>query len=609
MTSDNNDSEDWGLSRRNYVKGLGVAGLASAVGFSGTARGAVPDENIVSVGAGGYTTEIPDTSNLSFPDGGGYGEPPGAEYTYTTDDATGPVPTNGWWNSVAFGPSRWYDEDGNPYGQGALVSLPDYAITSERGITIQNPTDWGGDTSRSDFVKMDYINSPKLTVSNSGTSSYADTRADDWGDWHTRARWGDGTSTVMDATVVKGTPFRFLEFEGGGAEITFEIKDSRPGSVMLADASNIDVWADRGNVLGVTIDGITADNYSHHFAIFAPSGATFDGVGSNTLTSDLAGQGYMTVAALPDAQTSTLDLFEQYAYNFVRDTYADYDYVQTENGQPVSEVRTTFDYTVEQKPESTASGTLSGLLPHQWKHSDDPVTGHEYWTPRGTMKLHEGGSFQTTLKFPGILPFMPDEGSYDRAQLETFVDDQTNDDLWQEGVGTETNTYFAGKDFDHHLRTVPLAQQVDHTAARDRSLDALRTRIGGWQFWTTDTVEGIDLPAGEHVLRLYIESGSANVNWLEFVSAGGSGTTLSGSAGSGWSATVTEVATDSYEFAFEPANTAGWPISSSTTAPAGSATAWTTATATTSTPTLATPAASPASTSASSTTTVPPAST
>ena len=90
---------------------------------------------------------------------------------------------------------------------------------------------------------------------------------------------------------------------------------------------------------------------------------------------------------------------------------------------------------------------------------------------------------------------------------------------------------------------------------------------------------------------------------------GGSGTTLSGSAGSGWSATVTEVATDSYEFAFEPANTAGWPISSSTTAPAGSATAWTTATATTSTPTLATPAASPASTSASSTTTVPPAST
>jgi len=482
MTSDNNDSDEWGLSRRNYVKGLGMAGLAAAGGSvaSGGAAGAIPDTDIVSVGAGSYTTSVPDTSNLTFEDGGGYGTTPDAQYIYSTDNVTGPIPTNGWWTSAAFGPSRWYDTDGNPHGQGALVSYPDYAGMSARGLTMQNPDDWYGDTSNTDFVKMDILNSPKLTVSHTATSSFADTRIDGWGDWHGRIRWGDGTSTVMDATVVKGSPFTFYEFEGGGAEITFEIKDSSPDSVALADTSNIDVWADRGNVLGVTINGITGDNYSHHYAIFAPSGSTWSGVGSATISSNLNGQGYMTVAALPDATTSTLDLFEQYAYNVVRDTYADYDYVQSENGTPVSEVRTTFDYTTENRAESAASGTLSCLFPHQWKHSNDPVTGLEYWSPRGTLKVHEGSSFQTTLKYPGILPFMPDEGTYDRTQLETFISDQTSEPLWQEGVGTSTNTYFAGKDFDHHLRTVPLAQQVSDTAARDRSLDALRNRIGGW---------------------------------------------------------------------------------------------------------------------------------
>jgi len=483
MTSDNSDSDDWGLSRRNYVKGLGMAGLAATGGsaVSGSATGAIPDSDIVSVGSGSYTTTVPDTSNLSFSDGGGYGTTPDAQYIYTTSNVSGPIPTNGWWTSAAFGPSRWYDTDGNPHGQGALVSYPDYAGMSARGLTIQNPDDWFGDTSSADFVKMDILNSPKLTVSHTGSSSFADTRIDGWGDWHGRIRWGDGTSTVMDATVVKGSPFTFFEFDGGGAEITFETKDSTNDGVVLADTANIDVWADRGNVLGVTINGITGDNYSHHYALFAPSGSTWSGVGSATLSSDLNGQGYMTVAALPDATAGTLDLFEQYAYNVVRDTYADYDYVQTDaNGQPVSEVRTTFDYTTENKAESATSGTLSCLFPHQWKHSSDPVTGHEYWSPRGTLKLHEGGSFQTTLKYPGILPFMPDEGTYDSNQLASYIDSQESDDLWQEGVGTSTNTYFAGKDFDHHLRTVPLSQQVGDTAARDRSLDALRTRIGGW---------------------------------------------------------------------------------------------------------------------------------
>jgi hypothetical protein len=41
---------------------------------------------------------------------------------------------------------------------------------------------------------------------------------------------------------------------------------------------------------------------------------------------------------------------------------------------------------------------------------------------------------------------------------------------------------------------------------------------GGWQTWTTVTRTGVPLTAGPHVLRLALDSGSFNVNWLSFSS-------------------------------------------------------------------------------------------
>ena len=38
---------------------------------------------------------------------------------------------------------------------------------------------------------------------------------------------------------------------------------------------------------------------------------------------------------------------------------------------------------------------------------------------------------------------------------------------------------------------------------------------GGWQNWQTITGQ-VDLPAGKHLLRLYVEKGPWNLNWLEF---------------------------------------------------------------------------------------------
>jgi hypothetical protein len=49
---------------------------------------------------------------------------------------------------------------------------------------------------------------------------------------------------------------------------------------------------------------------------------------------------------------------------------------------------------------------------------------------------------------------------------------------------------------------------------------------GGWQTWTTVTRTGVAVPAGQHLLRLAMDSGGFNVNWLQF--SGGTCSTLPG---------------------------------------------------------------------------------
>src|SRR5579859_4969141 len=45
---------------------------------------------------------------------------------------------------------------------------------------------------------------------------------------------------------------------------------------------------------------------------------------------------------------------------------------------------------------------------------------------------------------------------------------------------------------------------------------------GGWQTWTTVTKSAVSLSAGQHILRLYVDNGGMNLNWIS-VSTGSSG--------------------------------------------------------------------------------------
>jgi len=422
--------EGFRLGRRDYVKALGAAGAA---GLGATAS--VGSVQAAPVGNGSYATDLP----------AGESEPQGA--IYTTANVSGPVQTNDWWSSVA-----WMGTGEN------LFWHPGYGNPTETGLEVGYPSEWS-------FPASDAVlgYAADFALGHAG-GTFADVRVDGWSDWGVDLRWGAGTGTTLDVTLVQGSPFVYAEYAGGGAELDFEATPS--------------VWADRGNVLGVSVDGT-------HYGLFAPAGATWGGVGSATLTNDLAGtngSGYLTVAILPDDAGSTLDEFARYAYNHVTDTRVEPTYDRA-NGR----VSTTFSFTTDDKPESADSGTITALYPHQHKYTDASFAPYTYECARGTMKTVAGSSFETSYDFPGVLPGLPDEGGYDRSRLAGYVGDVAESIDDSQGSGT----YWTGKNYGRLSNAAVIADQIGETAKRDGLRGTMRAELENWL--TADDGEAADL--------------------------------------------------------------------------------------------------------------------
>ncbi|MFC5368953.1 glycosyl hydrolase [Salinirubrum litoreum] len=401
----------------------------------------------VSVGNGSYVTTVPS----------GEGSPQDTQYT--TANVSAPIPTNDWWSTLL-----WFQYS-NP-----MFAHPIAATASGAGLDVSNPTDWNITSSGvTDGVAM-MDDSRDLTIGHSATSSFSDTRCDGYGDWHTVAKWGDGTSTTLTTTISQGSPYVFAEYEGGGAVVSFP--------------STPTVFADDGNVLGVEIDG-------HAYGLYAPSGATWSGQGTTELTSTLNGAGYLTVAALPEATSTALSELETYAYNFIRDSTVSWSYDQS-----AGEVTTTFDVTTENKAESGATGSFLGLFPHQHKYASASFTPYTYTSARGPMKTISGtSSFQVTYTFPGVLPFLPDEGSYDSAELASYVDEEeSNRTLVETGPDSPGDgTYWTGKNYGRLAELIPIAEQVGDTTAADYFLNGDQNTLGlrdDLELWLDASQEG-----------------------------------------------------------------------------------------------------------------------
>lgn len=374
-------------------------------------------------GAGSYTDVLPLGT-----------KGPQAEI-YKTSSFEGAVPTNSWESSILW----------QQYSLPIFAHPMTFKFKAE-GIEIGLPALGGSGIA--------YIGSHKndFTLGHSFVGTFPDARADKISDFAVDAVMASGSSSIR-STLIKGSPYAYFIFTGGNPKLNF----SDTPVVFYGDSGT--------QYLGITINGT-------NYGLFAPAGSTWQGVGTGTITCVLpADRNYFSIAVLPDNAISTLTYYKDHAYAFVTDTKVDWSYNESE-----STLTTTFTVNTSQK-EGINNGTILALYPHQWRNNSQisPLP-YSYSTLRGTMKTVEGISFKTVYRYHGILPSLPDEGTYDREALNSYInelDSQTNAPI-------ANDTYWSGKHLGKLSCALPIAEQIGNTSASTQFISYMKSSLEDW---------------------------------------------------------------------------------------------------------------------------------
>jgi endoglucanase Acf2 len=389
------------------------------------ARGQSTDK-VVRVGAGSYLTALP----------AGAREPPAT--IYKTAAVHGPMPTTGWWSSLA-----WLKHSERQYPHPLAVRA------EPKGLRVHYP---GPNIHADKSAIWGFMPEPSgadLVLGHSDQAEFPDARVDGFSDWFVRCAFAAGDK-AMRVSYGHGSPFVYALFEGGSATVTF----SQPPKV----------WAGAADtpVLGLTVN-------RRHYGLFGPTGSTWEGLGTRTFVNRSGGKPYFSLAVLPDDTEKTLALFSPYAYAHVTDTKVAWKY-----DQPTGAVATTFTFTT--KPyEAGPPGTLFALYPHQWKHTAAKPLDLSYRSVRGPMRLAAGASFTTTMPFTGVLHTFPADTIPDKARLDGYLEKEAGNSP----RGTR-DVYWEGKRLGKVATLAAIAEQAASAAARERCLDELKGRLENW---------------------------------------------------------------------------------------------------------------------------------
>lgn len=384
------------------------------------------------IGQGSYTTTLP--AGASGP-ANSNGNP---VLPKVTNDFDKTILTNQWWSSLI-----WQFSPNNPYSEN-LYAHPLAARAAADGLGIGYPTY----VAMNNEYHANYLEDMRVGLV--GLNS-PDTRVADYSDWTVTARWDGGGQ--LEATLGHGLPFVYFTKSGGNVNI--DMPTGYEGN-----------WYNQNGVLGVTING-------HHYGIFAPSGSNWNA--SPPFQSNLNGQNYFSVAVLPNNNMATLEFYRQHAYAFITDTQVAWNY-----DEATANLQTTYTAVTELKESGNGNVNqpLMAMYRHQWINSNTPTTSYTYFSPRGEMKVIDGATFSTNMRFNGVLPALPDAGTYDRNQLYAYVNE-----VYSEILATPiqpSDTYWGGKAVGRLAALVPIAEQVGHTAARDEFLAQMKRLTEDW---------------------------------------------------------------------------------------------------------------------------------
>ena len=393
--------------------------IAANVGIGFCSVGA---EEVVSVGAGSYTTERPEPIE------------PLPDRIFKTEAMKGATPTNQWWSSL-----MWKEFSQNMFPHplamvchedGLAVSYPGAAMNSGGGNIM------GGGVSK----KGD------IGIGHSGKKAFAGADYAGNSQWFVTAEFKAGRS-LLRTHFGHGSPFVFCELEGSLPQLTFAEKPQ--------------IWSGGkdDSVLGVTVRG-------NHYGIFGSNGSTWSGQFGKVLTNEDS-KGYFSVALLPTKDEAVFKQFASVAHNHVIGTRA-----VVRNGKGT--VDTTYEFAV--KPmEGSGEETIFALYPHQWKYTETELTDMSYKSVRGEMKIGMGSSFETSVPIQGVLPVLPKEGVADRERMIRYLKEESEKEPKE-----IADTYWEGKHLGTLATLAGIADTIDEEELRDGFLNEIKRRLENW---------------------------------------------------------------------------------------------------------------------------------
>lgn len=418
------------------------------------------------------------------------------------DENNGALAVSGWATSMMWtylNPSE--NGKGNPFGN-STYAIPLSYKAAANGMMVTKPPTTNVDEK---VLLMNQPESGALTDFILGGGSYTGSYVDKVTEWSTDVVLaGRDETSNMKVIMTQGSPFTFVELDGTNqASIIKNTTRALPSYISNYNGSSVS--DSTMIVLKVFDNHDQMGGYSDYdyYAVYVPEGTVWSQSGTDTinqvgrLTATFPeGKEYYSFAwlcetkGMNDAEALTIaQKYQEYAYNFITNTETSYSY-----DKATATVTTEYKYTLDRKAESTKDGTIMGILPHQYKNMNGyTYLNNEARTIRGNMKYLEGSSYETKLKYTGILPSMPEIYTADHAELAGYVSDfmaeygPTETKVTKEEYGE--NTYDSGKKMNRAIQVMEAAEECGDTESAAELLRGLEAELADWFTYTGEDDE------------------------------------------------------------------------------------------------------------------------
>ena len=396
------------------------------------------------------------------------GEPTPRAPQLTGPAAAQPTMTHRWWGSLPFLGEM---QVGAPSDAAFITPDPINARITERGVRLGSiPA--GLKVNGDGFLYP--IPDPfaevfdGIAIANSDFDNL-EARLKDFSEGSVTVEWQSGTTAVMTATFVHGSPYVFFDVHAGDLLVR----------TLRADGGEKGTFYRQGNSLGVTTNVAGQRN---NFLLTGEGATSFEAITSDEITVKNA-RGAVTVTYLPEhnavASEALARFFETRARNVIASVSIAYAL------DPLTQAVTVTHRYLDSA--GALVNTLAGLQPLHWKHSALPLTNFSVRSARGVTRFAETASFSYTLPWVGVLPSLPPlEAALDpelfASLLRAFIDQGPS--AWN----TARDTYFTGKNYGKVAELIALAHNARLEEEATILRDWLKAELEDWFTASTNDV-------------------------------------------------------------------------------------------------------------------------